>query len=151
MTPTRIAINGFGRVGRLALRAEWDARDGELAFVHVNELHGDAHSSAHLLAFDSVHGRWDREVAGEGATLTVDDTSISHSSHATPAEVPWADHGVEIVLECSGAFRTMESLQPYFDQGVRKVMSPRRSRTRARSTWSSASTTPSTTRAYTTC
>src|SRR6266498_1656655 len=100
----RIGINGFGRIGRLALRAAWD--DPDLTFAHINELKGDAETSAHLLIFDSVHGRWPHEVQGEGDTLVIDDLNIGYSSHAEPGGVPWREHGVEIVLECSGKFRT---------------------------------------------
>ena len=117
---TRIGINGFGRMGRLALRAAWGRP--ELEFVHVNELHGAPPTSAHLLTFDSIHGRWGRDVRGDGDVLEVEGTAIGHSSVADPGDVPWREHGVEIVLECSGAFRTAESLQPYFDHGVRKVI-----------------------------
>jgi glyceraldehyde 3-phosphate dehydrogenase len=120
MTPTRVAINGFGRMGRLALRAAWDSDD--LCFVHVNELHGDAHTAAHLLCFDSVHGRWDRSASGAEDTLTVDGVPLRYTAAATPGDVPWEDEGVEVVLECSGRFRTVESLQPYFARGVRKVI-----------------------------
>jgi len=116
----RVGINGFGRVGRLALRAAWD-RPG-LTFSHVNELHGDAATAAHLLMFDSVHGRWSEGADGEGATLEVAGRPLGYSSLPTPGEAPWADAGVEIVLECSGKFRTAESLKAYFDQGVRKVI-----------------------------
>jgi glyceraldehyde 3-phosphate dehydrogenase len=117
---TRIGINGFGRIGRLALRAAWDW--SELTFAHINELKGDAATSAHLLTFDSVHGRWSRDVQGEGDTLAIDDTVISYSSDADPGRVPWREHGVDIVLECSGKFRTPETLAAYFQQGVRKVI-----------------------------
>lgn len=116
--PVRLGINGFGRMGRLALRAAWGRSD--LSFAHINELRADAATSAHLLTFDSVHGRWERDIRGEGDELVIDGTPISHSSHGTPGEVPWG--GVDIVLECSGKFRTMASLQPYFDAGVRKVV-----------------------------
>jgi glyceraldehyde 3-phosphate dehydrogenase len=117
---TRIGINGFGRMGRLALRAAWGWP--ELSFAHINELHADAATSAHLLTFDSVHGRWNRDVRGEGNAVIVDDLSISYSRHAEPGAVPWGDLGVEIVLECSGKFRTPEALEPYFRAGVRKVI-----------------------------
>ena len=116
----RIGINGFGRMGRLALRAAWG--DGGLEFAHVNELHGDAATAAHLLTFDSIHGRWPRDVRGDGATLEIDGTAISYGSVADPGAVPWRELGVEIVLECSGAFRTPEALRAYFDAGVRKVI-----------------------------
>lgn len=115
----RVGINGFGRMGRLALRAAWGWP--ELQFAHINEL-GDAATSAHLLTFDSVHGRWNRTVRGEGDTLVIDDSNISYSSHKEPGAVPWAEHGVDIVLECSGKFRTPETLAAYFRNGVRKVI-----------------------------
>lgn len=117
---TRIAINGFGRIGRLGLRAAFGNPD--LEFVHVNELHGPATTAAHLLEFDTVHGRWPNEIsAGENA-FTVDGHPVSYSNHPTPGDVPWADLGIDIVVESSGAFRTPESLQPYFDAGVKKVV-----------------------------
>ncbi|MFP5363177.1 MAG: ArsJ-associated glyceraldehyde-3-phosphate dehydrogenase [Thermoleophilia bacterium] len=120
MTPVRVAINGFGRIGRLALRAAWGRSALEL--VHVNELNGDAATSAHLLSFDSVQGRWDRDVRAAGDELVVDGVSIGHSSIAEPGAVPWSEHGADMVLECTGRFRTMASLEPYFAQGVRKVV-----------------------------
>jgi glyceraldehyde 3-phosphate dehydrogenase len=120
MTATRIGINGFGRMGRLALRAAWGWPEFE--FVHVNELEGDAAASAHLLTFDSVHGRWQRDVAGDGDELVIDGARIGHSSLGSPGEVPWDEYGAELVLECSGKVRTPELLAPYFERGVRKVV-----------------------------
>ncbi len=120
MSKTRIGINGFGRMGRLALRAAWDWP--ELEFVHVNELAGDAETAAHLLVFDSVHGRWDRDVRGAGDALVVDGHAMSFTQHAAPGDVPWDELGVDVVLECSGKFRTPEKLAPYFERGVRKVI-----------------------------
>ena len=120
MATTRIGINGFGRMGRLGLRAAWGWPD--LEFVALNELNGDARTAAHLLEFDSVHGRFDHQIAGDGDTLSIEGTSLAYSSHATPGEVPWDELGVEVVLECSGKFRTAASLQPYFERGVRKVV-----------------------------
>ena len=116
----RVGINGFGRMGRLALRAAWGWP--ELAFAHVNELAGDAATAAHLLTFDSIHGRWSEDVHGEENVLTVNGTALGYSNAATPGDVPWGELGVEIVLECSGRFRTRESLEAYFRQGVRKVI-----------------------------
>ena len=117
---TRVGINGFGRMGRLALRAGWGGADVE--FVHVNELKGGAATAAHLLTFDSIHGRWGRDVVGEGDALTIDGRRLGFTEHAAPGDVPWGDLGVEIVLECSGKFRTPASLAPYFARGVRKVI-----------------------------
>jgi len=116
----RVGINGFGRIGRLALRAAWGWP--ELTFAHINEIGGDAAVSAHLLSFDSVHGRWNREVHGEGAQLVIEGTEISHSSIKEPGAVPWADAGVEIVLEATGKFRTPEQLEAYLKAGVKKVI-----------------------------
>jgi glyceraldehyde 3-phosphate dehydrogenase len=115
-----IGINGFGRIGRLALRAAWGRHD--LVVAHINELHGDAATAAHLLTFDSVHGRWDHDARGAGASLTIDGVEVTYSGHAAPGAVPWMDRGVDIVLECSGKFRTMEQLATYFQHGVRKVI-----------------------------
>ena len=120
MTAVRLGINGFGRMGRLALRAGWDAED--LEFAHVNELHGDAATGAHLLEFDSVHGRWPRPVAASADALLVDGASIGWSGTATPGDVPWGDLGVDVVLECTGRFRTRAALEPYFAAGARKVV-----------------------------
>ncbi len=116
----RVGINGFGRMGRLALRAAWGWP--ELEFAHVNELNGDAATAAHLLMFDSVHGRWAESAEARGDTLSVGGTSLAYTDAADPGEVAWGEAGIDIVLECSGKFRTAESLQPYFDQGVRKVI-----------------------------
>lgn len=117
---TRIGINGFGRMGRLGFRAAWDAEDLEI--VHVNELKGGARLSAHLLEFDTVHGRWSRGIEGGDDHFTVDGQCVSFSEKATPGEVDWASMGIDVVVESSGAFRTRESLQAYFDGGVRKVV-----------------------------
>ena len=116
----RIGINGFGRMGRLALRAGWGSPD--VAFVHVNELHGDATIAAHLLEFDSVHGRWPHRIEAANDGLVIDGAPVGYSRGAEPGAVPWGELGVELVLECSGSFRTRETLEAYFEQGVRKVV-----------------------------
>ncbi len=120
MTSIRIGINGFGRIGRLVVRALRDRP--ELELVHVNELSGDAATAAHLLEFDTVHGRYAGTVTTDGKTLVIDGDTVTYSSLDTPGAVPWDEYGVDVVLECSGAFRTTETLDPYFDQGVRKVI-----------------------------
>lgn len=117
----RIGINGFGRMGRLVLRAAWGWPD--LAFVHVNEIKGGSACAAHLLEFDSVHGRWPHDVAAVGADqLSIDGAAVGFSEVARPGEVPWRAAGVDVVLECSGKFRTAAELAPYFAAGVRKVI-----------------------------
>jgi glyceraldehyde 3-phosphate dehydrogenase len=116
----RIGINGFGRMGRLALRAGWGRPD--LQFVHINEVAGGPETAAHLLTFDSVHGRWDRRVEPGRDQITIDGTAIGFSDAAAPVGAPWLEHQVDIVLECSGKFRTTETLEPYFMAGVKKVV-----------------------------
>ena len=116
----RIGINGFGRMGRLAFRAGWAWP--EIEFVHLNEIGGDGATSAHLLYFDSVHGRWNREVRGEPDKLIIEGKTLSHTSHKDFSNVPWGDLGVDIVLESSGKFRTPEQLDAYFKAGVKKVI-----------------------------
>jgi len=115
-----VGINGFGRMGRLALRAAWDWP--ELDIVYINEANGGVDCAAHLLEYDTVHGRWDRDIEAGRDRIRIGDRSVSFSEHDTPVAVPWRDHGVDIVLECSGRFRTSERLQPYLDGGVRKVV-----------------------------
>ena len=117
---TRIGINGFGRIGRLVVRALQHHPDLEL--VHINEHKGGAATAAHLLEFDSVHGRYPGTVSSDGSTVTIDGRTIGFSEWNTPGQVPWELAGVDIVLECSGAFRTTDTLAPYFDHGVRKVI-----------------------------
>lgn len=128
----KVGINGFGRIGRLVLRvaSDWP----ELEFVHINELNGGAATAAHLLKFDSVHGRWAPDVRAEtrgaigagGDRLYIDTSTDSHSlsfsESASPGDIPWDDLGVDLVLECSGKFRTPELLDPYFKRGVQKVI-----------------------------
>ncbi|MBS0003084.1 MAG: ArsJ-associated glyceraldehyde-3-phosphate dehydrogenase [Thioalkalivibrio sp.] len=116
----RVGINGFGRIGRLALRAAWGRED--LEFGLINEKGGDGTVSAHLLEFDSVHGRWPHTVSGEAGRIGIDGQWIAHANHDTPGAVPWREHGIDLVIESSGRFRTLETLAPYFDAGVRKVV-----------------------------
>lgn len=120
MSKTRVGINGFGRMGRLALRAGWDSK--KIEFVHINELKGDAETAAHLLTFDSVHGRWDRGAEATADSIDIDGREVGFSNNPEPEATPWDDLGVEIVIESSGKFRTMEKLEPYFGRGVRKVV-----------------------------
>jgi len=121
MKRTRIAINGFGRMGRLSFRAAWGWPEFEWALI--NEVKGAAACSAHLLNFDSVQGRWAHEARADGETaIAIGETRIPFTGHAKPGDVPWADYAVDIVLECSGKFRKPEDLQVYFERGVKKVI-----------------------------
>jgi len=116
----RIGINGFGRMGRLALRAAWDWPDFEI--VHINEVKGGPETAAHLLEFDSVHGRWQRDIRVVDGSLVIDGRTAGFSAEKAPGDVPWGERGVDIVIESSGKFRTPELLQPYYDKGVKKVI-----------------------------
>ena len=117
---TRIGINGFGRMGRLAFRAAWDCTDVEV--VHINEIKGGPTTAAHLLEFDSVHGRWPRPMTATADVLTVEGRSIRFTAESKPNEVPWEAGSVDIVLECTGKLLTLEALEPFFQRGVRKVI-----------------------------
>ncbi|WP_094555221.1 ArsJ-associated glyceraldehyde-3-phosphate dehydrogenase [Synechococcus sp. 1G10] len=121
----KIGINGFGRIGRLVFRALW-GRPG-IALVHVNDPAGDATAAAHLLEFDSVHGRWPQAVQAdadaEADGFRVAGQTVSYSRHKDPTAVPWLDAGVDLVLECSGKFKTPETLEPYFSKlGLKRVI-----------------------------
>jgi glyceraldehyde 3-phosphate dehydrogenase len=128
----RVGINGMGRIGRLALRAafgaaerpEDDPRAGNrLEVVHLNELKGGAAATAHLLAFDSVQGRWRAPIAAEGdGAVRIGNRRLGFSAHASPAEIPWGDLGVDLVLECTGRFLTPETLQGHLDRGAKRVI-----------------------------
>jgi glyceraldehyde 3-phosphate dehydrogenase len=117
---TRIGINGFGRMGRLAFRAAWDCDD--LDVVHINEIKGGPATAAHLLEFDSVHGRWSKPMQAADGELTVDGRSMKFTAESKPNDVPWEDSQVDIVLECTGKLLTPDALRPYFERGVRKVI-----------------------------
>ena len=114
----RVGINGFGRMGRLTLRAAWDTPD--LQFVQINDPAGDAATLAHLLEFDSIHGRWNRGITADGDALVIDGTRIPVTRNKDIAATDWS--GCDVVIESSGKFRKPDVLQPYLDQGVKRVV-----------------------------
>ena len=116
----RVGINGFGRMGRLALRAAFGSPD--FSIVHVNEAKGGPDVAAHLLEFDSVHGRWPMPVAAASSGFTVDGHAVAYSNRIAPEETAWEESHVEVVLECSGKFLTPETLAGHFKRGARKVV-----------------------------
>lgn len=117
---TQVAINGFGRIGRLLVRAL--AKHPELQIVHINEHKGDVETAAHLLQFDTVHGRFHGVSKTDGKNLLINDHSVGYSSYSSPKDLPWKDLGVDIVLECTGAFKTVEALEPHLLNGAQKVI-----------------------------
>jgi glyceraldehyde 3-phosphate dehydrogenase len=114
----RVGINGFGRMGRLTLRAAWESPD--LVFVQINDPAGDAPTLAHLLNFDSVHGRWPHDVRADGDALVIGDRRIPVTRNETIADTDWSS--CDVVIEASGKFRKTEVLKPYLDQGVKRVV-----------------------------
>jgi glyceraldehyde 3-phosphate dehydrogenase len=128
----RVGINGMGRIGRLALRAALGAMDrpvedprarNRLDVVHVNEIRGGGAVAAHLLEFDSLHGRWRQTFGAEDDdAIVIGNRRIGFSAGSLPGDVPWGDLGCDIVLECTGKFLKPDQLQGYFDRGVRRVI-----------------------------
>lgn len=114
----KIGINGFGRIGRLALRAAFGGKD--LQFVQVNDPAGDAATLAHLLNFDSVHGRWAHEATHDGDAMLIDGQRIPVTRNKAIADTDWS--GCDVVIEASGKMKTTAVLQAYLDQGVKRVV-----------------------------
>ena len=114
----RVGINGFGRMGRLVMRvaAQWD----DICVVHINDPAGNADSLAHLLNFDSVHGRWQREATAIGDELRLGKETISTSRNQDIGQTDWS--ACDLVVESSGVFKTRDQLQTYLDQGVSRVV-----------------------------
>ena len=128
----KVGINGMGRIGRLALRAAFGAAErpaddpragNRLDVVHLNEIKGGAAATAHLLAFDSVQGKWRADINAEDErTIRVGERALGYSSHAAAADIPWGELGVDLVLECTGKFLTPETLQGHLDRGAKRVI-----------------------------
>ncbi|WP_018140581.1 ArsJ-associated glyceraldehyde-3-phosphate dehydrogenase [Thioalkalivibrio sp. ALJ7] len=116
----RVGINGMGRIGRLALRAAWGRDDLEI--VHLNEVAADGTVTGHLLEFDSVHGRWGQEPVAEAERIRIEGRELRHTSFTEPGQVPWNESDVDIVIDATGAFRTMDTLEPHFGQGAKRVV-----------------------------
>lgn len=115
----KLAINGFGRIGRLVLREAFASEDMEV--VAINDL-TDAAMLAHLLKYDSVHGVFDADVQSDESSISVNGKKISVFAEKDPANLPWKDLGVDIVVDCTGVFRSKEGLQKHIDAGAKKVI-----------------------------
>ncbi|MBO3273632.1 ArsJ-associated glyceraldehyde-3-phosphate dehydrogenase [Pseudomonas schmalbachii] len=114
----KVGINGFGRIGRLALRAAWGWP--ELEFVRINDPAGDAATHAHLLNFDSVHGRWQHEAEADGNDVVIGEKRSAVTANKAIADTDWS--GCDVVIEASGKMKTVAMLQAYLDQGVKRVV-----------------------------
>lgn len=115
----RIGINGFGRIGRVVFRGALADKDIEV--VHINDLTAPA-TSAHLLKYDSVHGKLDQEVSATDDSITVGDRKVTVSACRNPEEIPWQKHGVDLVFECTGIFRSKEQAEAHLKAGAKKVL-----------------------------
>jgi glyceraldehyde 3-phosphate dehydrogenase len=128
----RVGINGMGRIGRLAMRAAFGAIErpaddprarNRLDVVHINEIKGGAAVTAHLLEFDTLHGRWREPFETEDdRAILIGNTRVGFTSASAPSDVPWGDLGCDVVLECTGKFLKPDQLESYFDRGVRSVI-----------------------------
>ena len=118
MSKIKVGINGFGRIGRLALRAAWGWP--ELEFVAINDPGADTNTLAHLLNFDSVHGRWNHEATADGDEMVIDGQRIRVTHNKAIADTDWS--GCDLVIEASGVNKKVAVLQGYLNQGVKRVV-----------------------------
>ncbi|MEM9765095.1 MAG: glyceraldehyde 3-phosphate dehydrogenase NAD-binding domain-containing protein, partial [Pseudomonadota bacterium] len=117
----RIAINGLGRIGKLVLRAfVEDGIPGEI--VLLNDAVGDPAQHAHLFEFDTVHGRWAAEFAHDADSVTVNGHRMRLTAKRRIEDLPLAELGVDLVVDCTGVFKTVAKVQPYYNAGVKKVV-----------------------------
>lgn len=114
----KIGINGFGRMGRLSMRAAFDMKDVEI--VHINDPAGDAKTLAHLMTFDSVHGRWRHEATHQDNSMMINGKAIACTQNTAINDTDWS--GCDVVIEASGKIKTKTLLQPYLEQGVKRVV-----------------------------
>jgi glyceraldehyde 3-phosphate dehydrogenase len=118
----KVAINGYGRIGRNILRALYEAgRNNEIEIVAINDL-GDANANAHLTRYDTVHGRFQADVAVDGDYMIVNGDRIKVLAERDPSKLPWSDLGVDVVYECTGFFRSKETAGLHLKGGAKKVI-----------------------------
>ncbi len=121
MTPTRVAINGFGRIGRLVFRALVESGRNDVEILAINDL-ADAATNAHLLRYDSVHGRFGGTVDVQGTDLVVNGKTLRVVQEADPSRLPWKDMGIDVALECSGRFTKRDDAAKHLTAGAKKVL-----------------------------
>lgn len=122
MQPIRIAINGFGRIGRNILRAYFEGEHtSKIKIIAINDL-GDAAINAHLLQYDTVHGRFSFPVEHDDHSLTVDGEKIQVFSQRDPSKLPWADLKIDVAMECTGLFTQREKAATHLQAGAKKVL-----------------------------
>jgi glyceraldehyde 3-phosphate dehydrogenase len=118
---TKVAINGFGRIGRLVARAILERSDHDLELVSINDL-ADTEANALLFQYDTTHGRYPGKVEADGNTLVVDGKRITVTSEREPGKLPHGEMGIDIVLECTGFFQSDEASRPHIAAGAKKVL-----------------------------
>jgi glyceraldehyde 3-phosphate dehydrogenase len=119
--PVRIAINGFGRIGRNVVRAIFESGRSDLEVVAINDL-GPIETNAHLLRYDSVHGRFPGEIRVDGDTIAVDGKAFKVFAERDPSKLPWGELGIDVVLECTGIFTSKEKASTHLKAGARRVL-----------------------------
>jgi glyceraldehyde 3-phosphate dehydrogenase len=119
--PVKVAINGFGRIGRLVYRAAMESKRSDVEFVAINDL-GTAEANAHLLKYDSVHGPFPGKVSALKSAIKVDDSKVQVFAERDPAKLAWGDLGVDVVLECTGIFTSKEKAGKHLEAGAKKVL-----------------------------
>ena len=118
---TRVAINGFGRIGRLVLRAIYESGRNDIEVVGINDL-ADLDTNAHLLKYDSVHGRFPKTVTTQKNAMIVNGHEITVTQERDPADLPWGDMGVDVALECTGIFTKRNTAEKHLTAGAKKVL-----------------------------
>ncbi|MDR1360784.1 MAG: type I glyceraldehyde-3-phosphate dehydrogenase [Rickettsiales bacterium] len=118
---TRIAISGFGRIGRLILRAALESKRDDLEFVAINDI-APLEQNAYLLEYDSVHGRLDMPIVVDGSVISVGGHNITVVSEKDPANLPWKELDIDIVMECTGIFTDADKARVHLDAGAKKVL-----------------------------
>ena len=122
----RVAINGYGRIGRNILRAHYEGgKSHDIEIVAINDL-GDAATNAHLTQYDTAHGKFPGEVAIKGENLVVNGDHIKVIAERNPASLPWGELKVDVVLECTGFFASKEKASAHIKAGAKKSLFPRR-------------------------
>jgi len=118
----RVAINGYGRIGRMVLRSLYESGRKDIEIIAINSAGCDAESNAHLTRYDSVHGRFPFEVGVDGDDMIILSHKIKTFATRDPAELPWRDLAIDVVLECTGAFNSKAKAQGHIDAGAKKVL-----------------------------
>jgi glyceraldehyde 3-phosphate dehydrogenase len=121
MSKVKVAINGFGRIGRLVLRAALESGRDDIEFVAVNDL-APAEQNAYLLQYDSVHGKLPMDVKLDGDTIIVGKHKIKCVSEKDPTKLPWREMGIDVVMECTGIFTAADKARVHIDAGAKRVL-----------------------------